>query len=142
MEVYDKGKHHDDSVAEERLPRKHADHHIVFFLRWLIENDLLSEEFTTGGASRALQKYKKGRRSIFWLFRWWDRYFVSDMLSDEGNAFARAYFDYDHGEYLADYEELLVGSLPTMFHVKYTEENYRRLGVRISERWTKFSTPD
>ena len=46
--VYDKGKYHDGSIEEAGLPEKHADHHIVYFLRWLITNDLMSDEFPAG----------------------------------------------------------------------------------------------
>lgn len=136
--VYDKGKFHDDSVASERLPRDRADTHLVFFLRWLIEHDLMSEEFNSGSAGRALAKYQRGRRSVFWLFRWWDRVLASDMLSEQGNAFAGAYFSYENGEFLTDYEELLAGSQPSTFHVQYTEANYALLASRIDERWASF----
>lgn len=139
MVVYDKGKYHDESVAEASLPEEHADHHIVYFLRWLIERDLVSDELTTGAAGEALARYRAGEQDVFWLFEWWDRWLTSDMLSPAGNAFAQAYFDYDRGQYLADYEEVLVGALPSVFHVEYTEDNYRRLAARIDERWRAFA---
>ena len=134
--VYDKGKYHDESVADAGLPEQHAVHHIVYFLRWLIEHDLVSDEFSAGDA---LPAYHAGERDIIWLFEWWDRVLASDMLSEPGNAFARSYFDYDRGQYLADYEEVLVGTLPSVFHVEYGEDNYRRLAERIDERWRAFA---
>jgi hypothetical protein len=136
--VYDKGKYHDESVREEGLPHEHADHHIVYFLRWLIENDLVGREMTKGRGGRGLKAYRSGRQSIFWLFRWWDRCFVADMVSDEARPFVDAYVDYEHGQYLADYETLLVGELPSFFHVQYTDAGYRVLAARISERRDEF----
>ena len=140
MLVYDKAKYHDESVREEGLPHEHADHHIVFFLRWLIENDLVSREMTKGRAGRALKAYRSGKSSIFELFRWWDRCFVSDMVSPEARPFVGSYFDFEHGQYLADYEAVLVGDLPSFFHVPYTDASYRLLAERISARWDEFRT--
>ncbi|GIG19593.1 hypothetical protein Cch01nite_03170 [Cellulomonas chitinilytica] len=140
MLVYDKAKYHDESVEEEGLPHEHADHHIVYFLRWLIENDLVSREMTKGGAGRALKAYRSGRQSIFWLFEWWDRCFVSDMVSAEARPFVDSYFDYQHGQYLADYDSVLVGELPSFFHVTYTDASYRLLAARVSARWDDFRT--
>lgn len=138
MAVYDKGKYHDESVRQERLPRRHADHHIVFFLRWLIENDLVGPAMTEGRDGRDLSKYQRGRRSIFWLFGRWDRWFVSDMVAPDARPFVDAYVDYDRGAYLADYKEILVGDLPSIFAVRYNDANYRPLAERISQRWRQY----
>ncbi len=132
--VYDKAKYHDESVHEAGLPHRHADHHLVYFLRWLIENDLVSDEMTKGAAGRALKQYRSGRKSIFWLFSWWDRCLVSDMVSPAARPFVDAYLDYEHGQYLDDYESLLVGELPSFFHVEYTDAGYAVLAARITER--------
>ena len=85
--VYDKAKYHDESVAQAGLPDEHASNHIVPMLRWLIENDLMSEFFLTEGAE-ALARYRAGELSIHELFDWWDTCLISDMLSAQGNAFA------------------------------------------------------
>ena len=45
------------------------------------------------------------------------------MLSPAGNAFSRTYFDLERGQFLADYEEVLMGSLPSLYHVADTWEN-------------------
>jgi hypothetical protein len=41
--AYDKSKWHSETVAEYGLPEEHASHHIVFFFRWCIEHDFVSD---------------------------------------------------------------------------------------------------
>ena len=60
---------------------------------------------------------------------------MSDMLSPVGNAFALAYFDFDHGSYLTDYSRVLQKQLPSEFHVAFTESNYLAIRDVIEERF-------
>jgi len=69
------------------------------------------------------------------LFEICDGVLLDDMLNDEGNAFARDYFDFERGKYLGDYSELLTKGLPTMYHVADTWANYDRLKERIDQRY-------
>lgn len=124
--VYDKAKYHHESIEEFGLPDEHASNHTVPILRWLIENQLMSEFFLTECADE-LSRFRKGRMSIHELYGRWDRCLISDMLSEQGNAFAMHYFDFEKGAYLKDYCATLQGTLPSEFHVAYSDENYRRL---------------
>ena len=132
--VYDKAKYHDESVAEAGLPDEHTSNHIVSMLRWLIENDLVSELFLMEG-SEPLAKYRNEELSIHELFGWWDTCLVSDMLSEQGNAFAMHYFDYTEGKYIQDYMSTLQGPLPSEFHIVYSEENYSKLKPVVDARY-------
>jgi len=69
------------------------------------------------------------------VYEWWDRCLISDMLSDEGNAFAQAYLDFERGEYLRDYAQVLQRDLPSEFHVAYTEQNYQSMRAVIDARY-------
>ena len=106
MHVYDKAKYHSESVLDFGLPEEHATHHTLFFLRWLIEQGLVSDEFRTESGD-ALERMGAGAGSAYELFEWWDNCLIDEMLNDEGNAFASAYFDFDHGAYLSDYARAL-----------------------------------
>jgi hypothetical protein len=132
--VYDKAKYHSESVEEAGLSEEHAENHTVFFLRWLIEHDLMSEEFVTESAE-VLEKFRAGKARIHKVYAWWDRCLVDDMLSIEGNAFAIHYFEFDRGTYLQDYAALLQKTLPSEFHVDYTEDNYQILREAIDRRY-------
>lgn len=134
VHVYDKAKYHDESVQDLGLPDDHAANHTVFFLRWLIENDMMNAEFM----SESGDAYRAGKSSIHDVYGWWDRCLVSDMLTDEGNAFAQAYFDFQTGKFLEDYEETVGGDLPSIFHVEYTEENYQRLKHVFDARFAQW----
>lgn len=135
--VYDKAKYHLESVEDAGLPDAHASNHIVVILRWLIENGLTSEEFSTG---EAFDRYRSGELSIQDLFLdWWDGCLVSDMLSEAGNAFAMHYFDYEKGGYLRDYTAVLGGSAPSEFHVEYSEANYAKLKKVMDQRYREWT---
>lgn len=85
--VYDKAKYHAETVEAHGLPEEHASNHTVFFLRWLIERDLMAKSFDEQ-TKCDLEQYRKGKRSIHELYNWWDCCLIDDMLSEEGNAFA------------------------------------------------------
>lgn len=134
--VYDKAKYHHDSVLEEGLPIEQAEVHTAFFLGWIIDNDLYSEMFAQEPREQELIKQYKARKvTALEVYEWWDTCLVGDMLNDEGNAFAQAYFDFERGKYLSDYQELLARDLPSFFHVEYNWENYETIRSRIDERY-------
>src|SRR6188474_3048487 len=124
--VYDKAKYHAETIEEFGLPEEHAANHTVFFLRWLIERRLMSALFETDGAD-IVRAFRAGDASIHALYDWWDRCLINDMLSDEGNAFAQRYFDFERGSYLKDYARTLQRDLPSEFHVPFTEQNYQAI---------------
>jgi hypothetical protein len=141
--VYDKAKYHFESIEIHGLPQHHASNHTVPILRWLIENDLMSDFFLSNCA-KEVAAYRRGEMTIHDLYEWWDNSLVSDMVSDSGNAFGLQYFDFQHGQYLTDYIELLQGDLPSELHVNYDETNYAILKRRIDERykaWKKTHQP-
>jgi hypothetical protein len=132
--VYDKAKYHLESVAEHGLPESHAANHTVHFLRWLIENDLMNEFFREE-SSPVLTKFRAGTATIHDVYNWGDGCMIEDMLTEEGNRFARDYFDFEKGEYIHDYMELLQGDLPSEFHIQYSEKNYQQMKAVIDQRY-------
>lgn len=135
--VYDKGKYHDETVMEGNLPEERASVHTAFFLGWLIENNLFSDEFKSE-SDELIAQYKNRLKTAVQVYDWWDRCLIDDMLCDEGNAFASEYFDFEKGQYLSDYTELLVKDLPSVFHVPYTWESQEVMNQRISDRYQKW----
>jgi hypothetical protein len=139
--AYDKAKYHDETVANYGLPESHASHHIVFFFRWLIERDLISEWLRTEMPDD-YAAVRAGRLSALDYFDNLDRCLCSDMLTEEGNAFAQAYFDYDHGRYLSDLVDTLQGNLPSEFHIPFNNETYARLKPIIDKRYAAWKAGD
>jgi len=138
--VYDKAKYHYESVEKDGLSEEHAANHTVFFLRWLIEHDLMSEFFVKESGD-ILLKFRAGNETIHEVYEWWDCCLIDDMLSDEGNAFAMHYFDFKQGRYIHDYIAALKGGLPTEFHIDYTEANYKTMQRIIDLRYKKWKKP-
>ena len=137
--VYDKAKYHDAVVQKYGLSDEHAANHTIVFLRWLIERHLMSDSFEKTSAD-ILARFRSGKVSIHKVYDWWDRCLVDDQLSQEGNAFAMHYFDFDRGRYIDDYIATLKGKLPTEFHVDYTEENYQKMKRVIDRRYDEWRT--
>ncbi len=134
--VYDKGKHHLETVDNYGLPESHAYHHTLYFFRWLIENNLMSDEFRS--ETQSFEPRGVTNDAVLQTYEWWDCCLVDDMLSDEGNAFAQHYFDFEKGQYLSDYMGLLQGDLPSEFHIELTEENYQKLKQIVDRRFAKW----
>jgi hypothetical protein len=63
---------------------------------------------------------------------------LDEDFSDEGNAFARAYFDFEHGQYLADYDATLGAGLAEIYYVGDTWENFDRLKSILDRRYREW----
>ena len=68
--VYDKAKYHDETVMNSGLPEERASVHTAFFLGWLIENDLCSDEFEYE-SSDLINKYKSQDKTAIDVYEWW-----------------------------------------------------------------------
>ncbi|MRI32938.1 hypothetical protein EOPP23_08065 [Endozoicomonas sp. OPT23] len=134
LTVYDKAKYHEKTVQKNQLPKEQASIHTAFYLGWLIENDLVSEGFKED-CEDALAGYFDHSLSAIDVYNCWNRTLSDDMLSFEGNQFTMSYFNFEKGEYLKDYSEVLVKELPSEFHVTYNRANQELINQRISEKF-------
>lgn len=137
--IYDKASFHHETVVDAGLDDVQTEVHSAFFLGWLIDNDLTSDEFNRE-CPELVAQYKSREINAIKVYEWWDCCLVDDMLSETGNAFALHYFDFDRGQYLADYTEFLVGGLPSEFHVPYSWDNYEIIRKRIDQRFHEWQT--
>jgi len=135
--VYDKAKYHYDGDYPDDLPIEQAFVHTGMFLGWIIDHDLYSDEFSKDSAQE-IRAFKGRDMSGPQVYASWDGCLIDDMLNEEGNRFATAYFDFDHGDYLTDYEEILAADLPSTYHVQDTWENYETLKRKIDERYRQW----
>jgi hypothetical protein len=133
--VYDKAKYHYGGDYPEGLPQEQAFVHTGMFLGWLIDNDLCSEEFKNE-AKDQIEAFKKREITGADVYAHWDGCLLSDMLSDEGNNFAEAYYE---GKYLDDYDELLTPDLPSIYQAENTWDNYEKIKNRIDMRYKEFT---
>ena len=129
-EVYDKAKYHYDGDYPKGLPRKQAFVHTGMFVGWLIDHDLIAADFL-----EETQGFKERKVTGAQVYRRWDGCLTSDMLTEEGRRFASDYFDFEHGQFLEDYDAVLVKDLPSQLHVADTWENYESIKRKIDERY-------
>jgi len=130
--AYDKSKWHYDTISEFGLPLIFASHHIAYFMKWLIENNLMSEDFNQFSASK-LSEFKKGSISALDLYISEGECLVDDMISDRGNEFALFY--YEGRTYSEDYARTLQNGLDSEYRIPFTDENYSTLKVVIDRRF-------
>jgi hypothetical protein len=131
--VYDKAEYHYDGDFPKGLPRKHAFVHTGMFVGWLIEHDMIAPDFL-----EETQRFKERKKTGAQVYKAWDGSLTSDVLTDEGNAFAKYYYggaDGNGGPYFDDYEATLTVGLPGLYHVKDTWENYDTIKQKIDLRY-------
>jgi hypothetical protein len=138
--VYDKAKYHLNSIEEYGLSQEHASNHTVVFLRWLIENEMMSDFFEEESGV-LMQNYRANEATIHAVYEWWDCSLADEMLSEEGNSFALHYFDFDKGIYIHDYIATLQRNLPTEYHIDYSEENFQKIKQVIDRRYSEWKKP-
>lgn len=131
--VYDKAKYHYQSEFPNDISSDQAFVHTGMFLGWIIDNNLFSKEFEEE-TQIEINKFKQRDISGTHIYMCWDGVLTDDMLNDEGNKFAKSYFDFGTGLYLKDYEETFP-NLETLYHVNDNWENYFKIKAVIDKRY-------
>lgn len=132
--VYDKAKYHYEGRFPSNLPKKQAFVHTGLFVAWLAHNNLLTGDITASFREE-IASLRKREMSPAGLYELLDGVLSDDMLNEVGRAFTEAYFDFETGQYLNDYEEVLCPGLRGFFYVADTWENYDRIAARIDSRF-------
>lgn len=134
MVKYDDASWHYGGDFPDDLPDEAGATHTGMFVAWALLSGLAGELHVDDFAED-LEVLK--RREIApgaYFLRCCDGKFTDEDLNDEGNAFAAAYFEFETGQYLADYERTLAGELPTTYHVADTWENFDQLRPILDQR--------
>ena len=124
------------------LPPEAGGTHIGIYLAWIIHRDLGSATLRKYARdSLGLLKARKitGRELLFTEL---NEKFFDTLLNRVGREFTRDY--YESGCYVDDYEEVLGGSFPSLYHVVDSWENYDRLAPVIDRRfasWQEGTSP-
>ena len=134
MKYDDASWHSGGGEFPEGLPPEAAATHTAMFVAWALLSGLAGE-LHVQELPEELEKLES--RTVtpgeFFLATC-DGKFTDEDLSDEGNAFAQEYFDFEAGSYLRDYERLLVKRLPSQYHVQDTWANFDILRPVLDER--------
>lgn len=137
VDAYDKAKWHFGGDFPEDLDPFQGYVHTGMFLGWLIDNDLVSEEFKVHSEDIELLKKRKLTGSQIFE-RCCDGVLMLEDISEIGNRFALPYFDFDTGQYLSDYEKTLAENLPTMYHVADTWDSYLKLKQVLDKKFLEW----
>jgi hypothetical protein len=138
LDVYDKAKWHYGGDFPEDLEAFQGYIHTGLFLGWMIDNDLVSEQFKTD-LSAEVDRFKQQRITGPQLFqKCCGGVLMLDDLNATGNRFAMTYFEFNTGQYLHDYEVTLGKGLPTIYHVADNWENYNKLKPIINKRFEEW----
>ena len=132
--VFDKAKWHYEGKFPKDLDEEQGFVHTGMFLGWIIETGLYSEDFVDDFKSE-VRKFKARKLTGTGVYAAADGVFDAEMLNREGVAFAKAYFDFDTGKYLKDYDKILTRKLPTLYHVQDTWDNYDLIKPQIDKRF-------
>jgi hypothetical protein len=131
---YDDASWHYGGNYPSDLPNEAGATHSGMFVAWAVLSGLAGPihlvEFPEMLGRLQRREITPGR----FLIEACDEKFTNDDLNDEGNAFAKAYFDFERGSYIADYERVLASELETLYHVADTWENFDLLKPVLDRR--------
>ena len=138
--VFDKAKWHFSGDFPKELKPYQAYIHTGFYIGWLIQKGFISDELKNESEKEINLFLEKKISSVEFYEDQLDGVFLSEDVNEIGLKFTRDYFDFNTGEYLKDYEEVLGANMPTLYHVKDTWENFNTISSLITNRyenWTK-----
>jgi hypothetical protein len=114
------------------LPPENAGTHIGMYLAWIVLRGLGSKELVLHAADTYNWVRNREVTGRDLLFTKLDEKLFDELLSPEGLAFTRSY--YETNGYANDYDRVLGADLPTLYHVRDTWENFDKLAPVLDER--------
>lgn len=140
VDVYDKAKWHIDGEFPADLDPFQGYVHTGLFLGWLIDNNLVSEEFSEEIA-KVYSLFRLRKITGPQIFEeYLDGTLKLEDLNEEGNKFALRYFYVKNGEYFRDYATTLASDLPSVYHVENSWENYDKLKIVLDKRYKSYQS--
>jgi hypothetical protein len=139
---YDDASWHYGGEFPEDLPKDAAATHTGMFLAWALLKGLGGELFVDEEPELVQQLENRTITPGQFFLRNCDGKLIDEDFSEQGNAFAEAYFDLQSGDYLADYESLVGDELPSLYHVPDSWETFDRLRPHLDERYSAWLAAD
>src|SRR5689334_5222594 len=124
--------HYGSGEFEEKdLPDLNGGTHIGFFLAWLLLNRMESDtlrEYAGAAIEQVRARQMTGRE---FLFEHTDQKLMAPDINEQGNAFARSYYN----RYLVDYEKLWTPKGVGRYEVEDTWANYDLTAAMIQKQF-------
>ncbi len=140
--AYDKADWHLTDDFPKDLKEEQIYVHTGFFIGWLIDNNLISEDFEEVN-SDFLPQFRQRQISGPKLYEFSGGVFSADDVTEEGRLFCNYY--YEPNTFFNDYRDTFIKgsflkkSLPSDYHVKDTWENYDKFSKVLDKRFTEWN---
>ncbi|MBL9078091.1 MAG: hypothetical protein JNL08_11340 [Planctomycetes bacterium] len=137
--AYDRADWHYGGDYPKGLPPENGATHIGMFLGWAIKRGLvgdLHKEHSVEAVAAVRDGTQSGRD---FLMEQCDEKFTDHDLSEEGNAFAKSYYE---SRYFDDYEACVGQGLPSLYHVEDSPENRAKVEALLDQRFATWRMPD
>ena len=135
---YDDASWHYGGKFPKDLPMEAGATHTGMFVAWAflagLAGDLHIDDFPDHLPKLRSRAWTPGE---FFLHAC-DGKFTDEDLTEDGNKFVQAYFDFEKGQYIHDYESTLGQGLPDLYYVKDTWENFDRLKPVLDARFQEW----
>lgn len=118
--------HYGEEGFDEGLDYDQSGVHIAFFLRWLIDNDLISEDLREEVKKRG----NDSSQALSILNDFCDGSLIGDDLSEEGEDFAEARYYDDYLEMIGELSselETITGFEESVYSIIYNDANYAKV---------------
>jgi len=140
--AYDKADWHLTDDFPHELKEEQIYVHTGFFIGWLIDNNLISEDFEEVNYDY-LKQFTQRQISGPKLYEFGGGVFSADDVNDEGRLFSNYY--YEPNTFFNDYRDtfskgnFFKKGLTSAYHVQDTWENYNRLSKVLDKRFAEWN---
>ena len=132
---YDDASWHSGDKLPKGLPDEAGATHIGMFACWALLSGLAGDLHTQDFPEKLAGLRNRSQTPGQFFLESCDGKLTNEDLNDEGNAFARVYYDVQRGRYLIDYEATLGGGrLASLYSVQNTWKNFDRLSPILDRR--------
>lgn len=131
---YDDASWHSGGYFPTDVPEDAGATHAGIYVAWLLLNGMVEEEFAEEMQEELQALASRTMTPGQFLLQCSDGKFVDDLIDEEANAFTREYYAPDDSLFGDDYFEVLVGELPTLYHVEDSWANYDLFAPVLEKR--------
>jgi hypothetical protein len=141
---YDDASWHYGGDFPAQLPNEAGATHIAMFVAWCVLNGMAGDIHISDSPELLASLTSRGITPTKWFIAACDEKFTDEDLTEQGNAFAAAYYGAggslasDPNAYLADYEKEF-SEFENLYEVPDTWANYDRMARNIERRFTRRS---
>jgi hypothetical protein len=137
---YDDASWHFGGEFPKDLPIEAGATHTGMFVVWAFLSGFAGDLFAVDSPDEIQKLQSRTITPGRFFLESCDGKFIDDDLNDEGNAFTQAYFDFEKGKYISDYEAELGEEVVNLYYVKDSWENFDRLRPVLDRRFADWRT--